>query len=79
MTEIGSRRFPRALPWAEELCPFGAEARCRLKACASSAQGIALGSFHAISSPRIVPLPVENSRVSVPRRCNIDTNRFVSG
>src|SRR5207244_8322923 len=34
---------PRALPWAEESRPFGALSR-RLKACASAAQSIALGT-----------------------------------
>ena len=27
---------------------------------------------HAISSPRIVPFEVENSPVSIPRRCSIE-------
>src|SRR5262245_60713773 len=34
---------------------------------------------HAISKPRKVPLPVENSLTSIPRRWSIETNRFVSG
>ena len=35
--------------------------------------------LHAISSPRIVPLPVENSPASMPRRWSIETYRLVSG
>jgi hypothetical protein len=36
-------------------------------------------SSHPISSPRMVALPVANSRVSIPNRWSNDTYRFASG
>ena len=33
----------------------------------------------AISKPRNVPFPVENSFVSIPSRCSMETYKFVSG
>ena len=37
------------------------------------------GMLQANSNPRIVPVEEANLVVSIPMRCNIETNRFGSG